>query len=276
MLLIWLSFLYWLYLNRFLLKDRRFRWIKDGIHLQPAAIIILLSPFLSSHFWLYQKGYTFSLLLMGAYFPFCFYKIQNHFKSVSSSQQTWVISLTVGIALVWTAYTSNFLLGLVSYITAPVIFSFVMYFMTYLGLKQNNIFIQEPRYSNSAFTPAEIEQCFEKLQHLMVANRPYKDALLTLPKLARQLIVSPNLLSQAINEKAKMNLPDYINSYRIKEARQMLISSSHANEKIASIAFDTGFNTLSAFNAAFRKFVQMTPSEFRKKSAPKKSGEISS
>ena len=178
--------------------------------------------------------------------------------------------------MVWAAYTANFFLGWVSYITAPVIFSFVMYFMSYLGLKENNIFIQEPRYRNSSFTAAETGQCFEKLQQIMVTNCPYKDSLLTLPKLARQLNVSPNLLSQAINEKAKMNFPDYINNYRIKEARQMLISSSHTREKIASIAFDTGFNTLSAFNAAFKKFIQMTPSEFRKQSAAKKSGEISS
>ena len=96
----------------------------------------------------------------------------------------------------------------------------------------------------------------------------YKNPLLTLPKLAKHLSVSPNLLSQSVNEKAGMNVPDFINSYRIKEAQSLLSNPGTMNQKIASIAFDTGFNALSAFNAAFKKFTGTTPSEYRKKQNP--------
>ncbi len=90
--------------------------------------------------------------------------------------------------------------------------------------------------------------------------------MLTLPKLAKHMLISSNLLSQAINEKAKQNFPDFINSYRINEAKKILSSPDSANQKISSIAFDTGFNTLSAFNNAFKKFTSITPSEYRKSS----------
>jgi AraC-like DNA-binding protein len=257
----------WLYLNAFLRKNYRPAWIRDWIHLLPSALIVLLSPFITANFWLGKFGYTISLLLMGAYLPFCFYLFQKHFKSINRHQQIWILCVLAGVTLIWVGYSANFLFGLVSYITTPVIFSFIMYFMSYLGLKQNNFFIQEIKYRNSAFSVLETEKCFTKLQELIAKENPYKDAAITLPKLARLLAVSPNLLSQTINEKANQNFPDFINSYRIKEAQLLLSNPKSGNQKIASIAFDTGFNTLSAFNAAFKKFTFMTPSDYRKKVA---------
>jgi AraC-like DNA-binding protein len=257
--------LVWLYLNAYLKKDYRFHWLKHGIHLLPFVLIVLLSPFLTSAFWLRQGGYTCSLYLMGAYLPFCFYLVWQHVNNLLGPQRLWLFCLLIGVLLVWAAYVGNFLFGQVSYITAPVVFSIVMYFMSYLGLSRNNIFIQETKYKNSVFTGTEVEQFFNKLQELMLREKPYKDTQLTLPKLAKLSGASPNLLSQAINEKARQNFPDYINSYRVKEAQILLADSSYANQKIASIAFDAGFNTLSAFNLAFKKFTQSTPSEYRKK-----------
>ena len=258
--------LFWIYLNTFLKKDYRFAWLKDGIHLLPSILILLLSPFLNSHFWLKQNGYTFSLIFMGAYLPFCILFLYKNFSSINKTQKNWLLSITTGVSLVWAAYFSNYLLGIVSYITAPVIFSFVMYYMSYLGLKQNNVLLQEIKYKNSVFSIEEIEQCFAKLQQLMVRENLYRDTMLTLPKLAKHMLISSNLLSQAINEKAKQNFPDFINSYRINEAKKILSSPDSANQKISSIAFDTGFNTLSAFNNAFKKFTSITPSEYRKSS----------
>ncbi|MGK2862789.1 MAG: helix-turn-helix domain-containing protein, partial [Chitinophagaceae bacterium] len=132
---------------------------------------------------------------------------------------------------------------------------------------------QEDRYKNSSFTATEIEQCYKNLEKLMEMSMPYKDVKLSLPNLAKQLKVSPNLLSQTINQRTKMNFPDFINSYRIRFARELLNSPAYSTHKISAIAFETGFNTLSAFNTAFRKFTLMTPSGFRKKSVYAKPGE---
>ena len=44
----------------------------------------------------------------------------------------------------------------------------------------------------------------------------------------------------------------------------MLSKPEYNHQKIAAIAFETGFNSLSSFNASFKKVTSMTPSEFRK------------
>jgi AraC-like DNA-binding protein len=45
----------------------------------------------------------------------------------------------------------------------------------------------------------------------------------------------------------------------------MLAHREYGHQKIAAIAFETGFNSLSAFNASFKKIATMTPSEFRRR-----------
>jgi AraC-like DNA-binding protein len=256
--------LLWLYLNAFVQKDFQFLWKRHGVHLIPPALAILLSPVLTPYFWMHLHGYTLSLILMGVYLPFCFYLVHRHFDFVNRSQKIWVIGLSVGVTVVWAGYAANFILHLVPYITAPVLFSFVIYFLSYLGLRENNIFVREAKYQSSAFSSVEIARCFDKLQELMTSAHPFKDPSLSLPKLARQLNVSTHLLSETINKTTCQNFSDFINGYRIREATILLNDPKNIHQKIAAIAFETGFNSLSSFNASFKKMMTMTPSEYRK------------
>jgi len=77
--------------------------------------------------------------------------------------------------------------------------------------------------------------------------------------------LTPHILSQVINEQLSSNFNDFINSYRVEEAKKMLMNPEMKNFTIASIAYDSGFNTLSAFNVAFKKFTGITPPQFRSK-----------
>ncbi len=256
--------LLWLYLKAFLFKGFRFHISKDFIHLLPALSVLVLSPFLTSYFWMQQHGYTYSLLLMGAYLPFCFHLIYKNFNSLNKFQQRWILGLTIGVTIVWGGYTANFIFHLIPYITAPVMFSVVVYFMSYLALRHSNIFMPGTKNATSPYSSDELERCFEKLQYVMEEELPFKDPSYTLPKAAKQLNVSPHVLSAAINKKSCQNFPDFVNNYRIKEAQLLLVKQEYSHQKIASIAFEVGFNSLSSFNAAFRKVTSMTPSEFRK------------
>jgi AraC-like DNA-binding protein len=257
--------LLWLYLKAFFIKDYRFHWVGEGIHLIPAVTVILLSAVITPYFWMNQHGYTYSLLLMGAYLPFCFHIVVKHFLTLNIAQRRWILCLTIGVTLVWASYMANFIFHLVPYITAPLMFTFVIYIMSFLVLRQGNIFVRETRSNSEPYSVAEIERCFEKLQHAMKEEKLFKDSQLSLPKAAKLLGVSTHLLSASINKKSGQNFSDFINSYRVEEARWMLSCPEYSHQKIAAIAFETGFNSLSAFNAAFKKITSTTPSEYRKK-----------
>jgi AraC-like DNA-binding protein len=258
--------LLWLYLKAFLLREYRLNMSADFIHLLPSVSVLVLSPVITSYFWMEQHGYTYSLLLMGAYLPFCYHLIYRNFAGLNKFQRRWILGLTMGVTIVWGGYTANFVFHLIPYITAPVMFSVVVYFMSYLALKHNNLFTPRTTNATSPYSWMELERCFEKLQHLMQEEQPFKDPSYTLPKAAKLLNVSTHVLSAAINKKSCQNFPEFVNNYRIKEAQLLLIRQDHSHQKIATIAFEVGFNSLSSFNAAFRKVTSMTPSEFRKQS----------
>jgi AraC-like DNA-binding protein len=103
----------------------------------------------------------------------------------------------------------------------------------------------------------------------METEKPYTDGDLTLQKLARKLLISPHHLSQTLNERLRQNFFDFVNSYRIEEAKRRLVDPAKKHYSILGIAEEVGFNSKSAFNVAFKKHANMTPSEFRKVSGLK-------
>jgi AraC-like DNA-binding protein len=57
---------------------------------------------------------------------------------------------------------------------------------------------------------------------------------------------------------------DFVNEYRVQEAKKLLSSPQYGHYSVYGIALDAGFNSKSAFYAAFGKYAGMSPSEFRK------------
>lgn len=124
---------------------------------------------------------------------------------------------------------------------------------------------EKKKYQGSPLNPIYVEECLKKLDHLMRREKIYRDENLSLQILAGRIDLLPRYLSQIINEKKNMNFSDYVNGYRIDEARELL-SQPNGSRKILAIAFEVGFNTKAAFNIAFKKQTGMTPSQYKKTS----------
>ena len=73
-------------------------------------------------------------------------------------------------------------------------------------------------------------------------------------------------LTAVLNGHFKMNFYEFINNYRIKEAKEILAADISQEKTISDIFLAVGFNSKSVFNTFFKKNVGLTPSEFRKKS----------
>jgi len=50
-----------------------------------------------------------------------------------------------------------------------------------------------------------------------------------------------------------MNFYDFVNQYRVEEAKQKLISSDYDHLSVLGIAFDCGFKSKPSFNRYFKK-----------------------
>ncbi len=91
-------------------------------------------------------------------------------------------------------------------------------------------------------------------------EKPYLEPKLTLTTLSKRLEVSPNHLSQIINQYEQQNFNDFINKYRIEEFINN--AAQNSNFSFLAIALDSGFNSKSTFNTVFKKQKGVTPSQF--------------
>src|SRR5690625_577176 len=98
----------------------------------------------------------------------------------------------------------------------------------------------------------------------MKANKPYLESDLTLPKLAEELDLSTHHLSQVINEMHGKNFFNFINKYRVAEVKRKIQDPEFQNYSLLGIAYESGFNSKSAFNRVFKNVTGMTPSEYRR------------
>ncbi|UCH96680.1 MAG: helix-turn-helix domain-containing protein [Candidatus Aminicenantes bacterium] len=131
-------------------------------------------------------------------------------------------------------------------------------------LRVRQIIIRErKKYEKARLTFETAEKYLKRLLHFMESKKPYLNPDISLHKLSEDIMIPHHYLSQVINARLNQNFYDFINHYRIEEAKKIL-SDSKNHLPILGVAFEVGFNSKSAFNRAFKKNVNMTPSDFKK------------
>ncbi|MET4076443.1 helix-turn-helix transcriptional regulator [Hymenobacter sp. UYCo722] len=109
--------------------------------------------------------------------------------------------------------------------------------------------------------PPELHPWREKLLRLMEQEQPWLEPELTLTELAHRLRTHPALLSKVINAGCGQNFNDFVNTYRVQEARRKLANGRFAHYSLVGVALESGFNSKSTFNRVFKKLLGQAPSE---------------
>jgi AraC-like DNA-binding protein len=124
--------------------------------------------------------------------------------------------------------------------------------------------VQEHKYAKSGLSDEHLIRYKTRLDRIMRSQQAFLKPDLTLPRLAEIVDCSVNHLSQVINSGFGMSFFDYLNRYRIEHATNLLTEQNSQSSAILNIAFTVGFNSNSAFYAAFKKFVGQTPAQYRR------------
>lgn len=173
----------------------------------------------------------------------------------------WYITIVAGVTGIWFTYVGIFVGFIALYILGAVVFAFLIYAFSYLLLKRH-VFSLE-KYSGSTVDAAASKELLKKITELLEVQEIYLDKNLSVKTMAARLSVNPRVVSQVINESAKMNFPEFVNQYRIAKAQKLLADARYAQEKIESIAYDCGFGNVTSFNLAFKSATKLTPSQYR-------------
>ena len=120
------------------------------------------------------------------------------------------------------------------------------------------------KYGRSKISSEKSKILFESLIELMENEKPYIEYRLSLSQLANLSKITSAELSQIINENSNMNFNDFINSYRVENAKSLI--REQKDWLIKEVMYKSGFQSTSTFNSAFKKFTGKSPSEFYKQS----------
>lgn len=140
-----------------------------------------------------------------------------------------------------------------------------------ISKEDHKLYPRIEKYASSSLTSEESRIKFKKVTTFFEEEKPYKNYNLSLSELAKSLDFSPVMISQIINQNSKMNFNDFVNHYRIEEAKRLL-DKEDPELLIKEVMYESGFQSTSTFNSSFKKIMRCSPSAYRKqmKKGPKK------
>ncbi len=142
----------------------------------------------------------------------------------------------------------------------------IMYFIAYKLMLQPALVTPgfAEKYATLHRQKSETEGLLLELNRYLDSGRIFNDPDLKLRSLAADLGVTPHHLSMIINGRFGQSFSDFINQQRVEEFIRRLNNPQYAHYSLYGLALEVGFNSKSAFNAAFKKITGKTPSDFRK------------
>jgi AraC-like DNA-binding protein len=216
--------------------------------------------------WTFYYVFTAHVIVYVAVSAFYLYNNRDAFK-VDDLKWQWITFILGGISILWI----TFVLQLMFYhpltyrlivISAAVIF----YALSLWAIPRSKLFVTEPRKKHDD-SSTQYEELGRRIQELFEKGELYTDPNLTVTKLAQHLKVQPYLVSRVINSHFEKSFSELLVQYRIRKSEQLLVADGSKALTIEAIAYESGFNTLSAFYSAFKKTNKVTPAQFRDRGA---------
>lgn len=213
-----------------------------------------------------------SLWLMWRYWR----QLLERYANVEVSERRWLMWLVLGFMLIaaWQLMVhllgqrmgtnlSN-ILGIASHYIAFVfvnalVFMSVRYTHLFGGLGTDTASGEPEPYKPEQV--ARVSEC-------MRTQQPYLSADVSLETLAKRVSLPERTLSRILNQHFGKNFFEFINSYRVEQAKRLLLEPDKQHWTMLQVLAESGFTSKSTFNAIFKKQVGQTPSQYRKEQRP--------
>lgn len=207
------------------------------------------------------------------------YRIQlkDEYSHFSTTEPNWLNVLTLGFFSSWawtvmvhliakfsTEETADSLGIADNYVTFALINALFTYSLAYAH--QLLTTRAEPARDTSDSRPTE--QAIDRVKRIMDVDKIYLEQNLNIEQFSARLGMPVKEVSAVINKHFGTNFFEYINSYRVNEAKMLLADRSMEHKTILDILLESGFNSKSAFHRFFKRLVGMSPTEFRRQALP--------
>ncbi len=204
-------------------------------------------------------------------------QLKDEYSHFSTTEPDWLNVLTLGFFSSWawtvmvhliakfsTEETADSLGIADNYVTFALINALFTYSLVYAH--QMLTTRAEPARDSSDSRPTE--QAIARVKKIMDVEKIYLEQNLNIEQFSARLGMPVKEVSAVINKHFGTNFFEYINSYRVNEAKILLADKSMEHKTVLDILLESGFNSKSAFHRFFKRLVGMSPTEFRKQALP--------
>ena len=222
-------------------------------------------------------------------------KMTDHFSTLSGEVTLkWLNWITIVFVITYMLpMTKSFILLPLIFYSHGLAFTVYIFVLSFFGLKQTQLDenvmgeVSAPKevdeilvvdskikliekedvnnkYQRSGLSPEQAKRYTDKLNAYMKQEKPYLDASLNVEKLAKQVVIPRHYLTQIMSECLKKNFYLFVNEYRVEAVKALIETVEGKNMTLLDIAYVCGFNSKSTFNTAFKKIMDMTPSQYKK------------
>ncbi|WP_205663328.1 helix-turn-helix domain-containing protein [Alteromonas facilis] len=199
-------------------------------------------------------------------------QLQERFSEIEQRSFGWFRMILVIWGAVWLMYAIEFSLNALGLVWGgsgkllPFLESIALAIFIQKALSQKILKPSEkglPRVSATRtvlLSKERMQQIASKLEHAMTHDQLFLNDNLSLNKLSESIAETENHISETLSQFLNTNFFQYVNRFRIEEAKKALQDS---DKLVATIAYDVGFNSKSTFNTAFKKLVGHSPTAYR-------------
>lgn len=203
-------------------------------------------------------------------------RIVNFYSSLESKTIVWVNLLlysffaTSVMSIIFNLLGRSLFLNSILFLLIPsVIFSVLLFFIGFQGYMQNYTVIDlaedeqvQPELSMKEYNQTQIRG---RLIELFDNHQIYKQSDLKITLVSLKLQTNRTYVSNLINTEFNCSFSDFVNNYRIAEAKKLLADSANQNYSLDYVSETSGFGSIHSFIRIFKEREGITPGKFRTK-----------
>lgn len=141
-----------------------------------------------------------------------------------------------------------------------------IFLIGYISFYNPNFLLPPPFLRNKSANkvPGHLERDaqLEKIRDGFLEDQLYLRPKLSLREAAAGLGMPPRQLSEVINRYYEMDFSNFVNSHRVEEVIRKVEAGELKHKTLLGVALESGFNSKSSFNQAFRDLKGKSPSQY--------------
>ncbi|MGV8835282.1 helix-turn-helix domain-containing protein [Cellvibrio sp.] len=202
--------------------------------------------------------------------------LHNQYSNFSPTEPTWLNMLSLGFLFTWSFSILVHVIANTVALGAPqisdlfgitenyIIFILINALFINSVVHTHKLLTTKPEVAKDKTDEKLTDSAIQKVQLGMEVQKLFLKQNLNIDEFSKRINLPVKEVSAVINKHYGTNFFEFMNSYRVEEAKRLLGDAQHADMTVMDVLLHAGFNSKSAFHRFFNRLVGMSPTEYRK------------